>query len=274
MSAAEASAAYQQSLDDLLTGVIAGIVEEYGSLDEALNANMTGFDDTTQAGRDLQQATFDVARTQKDAAVAALDLAVAQGGDLVQAGTDLQTSLQASQDALYQTLVDMGIEEGAARALAQSIVDVPDLSETEVIVEDAVAKAKVAAHDAAIRNLPPEWTTKLFGDESDAVAAAAAARAAVYSVPTSRTTHYYGSGTPARRSSPRAATSHPVTVARSACSPRPARVSGSSPSVRWATSWPALTREVPPGSSSLRTWRAGPRPEPLPRQAEPSRSKS
>lgn len=189
MGVGESEAAREQALDDLaatigeLTGAvdangeaintsdmaIADIIESYGGLDAALNDTLDGFDVTSQAGRDLQASLYAVADTEVAAAEAARDYATAHGTDARTANEDFAASLDVSRENLSLTLQSMGLGAEAADALALSIIGVPDISTTEMKVEDEEAKRKVAEHEERLRLLAIARTTKIDVDPSGAM---------------------------------------------------------------------------------------------------------
>lgn len=177
------------------------VVEKYGDLSFALNDAKDDFDLTTESGYALQTAIHAEADAAVLAAEKTRDYAIANGVDAVDANAAFGVSLAESRAAISLTIQSAGFGAEAADAMALSIIGVPDLSTTEMRIEDEAAKAAVAAQEERLRLLELARTTKLYADPGGAISGAATAQSAINNV-SGRTvflnvvTQYSSNGTP------------------------------------------------------------------------------
>jgi len=122
-----------------LKDTVTKLIEEEGSLAEALNESKTGFDITTDAGRDLQDQVDGLAKSLVDQAEANYELSGSE--------EELREDFAKAREALLDQLETLGFTEEAAQNLADTIIGNPyeiDLKIDEITKEEA---------DAALREL-------------------------------------------------------------------------------------------------------------------------
>lgn len=134
MSASEAAIGYQESL----AGVdqrIRDIAEGIEGANNGLNEQGTGFDRSSEAGRENESMLLDLAKAGQDAA----DANQAAGGS----AEDYRNELIASRDAWIEQATRFGLSREAATALADQIYRIPTRRETtlKVYSEEAFAAA-------------------------------------------------------------------------------------------------------------------------------------
>jgi len=121
IDSAEAQIDYNQALSDA--------EELVGRVNDGLNDTASGFDLTTEAGQNAQQA---------------IDEVVTAGWDMVEAlsadgasAEQLNSVIADSNTRLYELLVSMGVNSDAARVLADRLFGIPDVDPTVTLVDNA-----------------------------------------------------------------------------------------------------------------------------------------
>ena len=171
-----ATSGLQQAYDDAAEAA-KKLGEETDRAKDAVIGNGTALDLSTEAGRTAQGALEGIA-TKADTLATAMDAAGASTSSIKDAMGDARAEF-------VQNAIDMGLNETAANALADSYGLIPDDIATEVqLKKDAEAKAKAEEVRRTIGLIPEERRTVTVLPTADsAVAAAERVRGAIVSIP-------------------------------------------------------------------------------------------
>ena len=108
---------------------------------QGLNESKTGFDLTTEAGQELSAKLLDVA----DSTWKTVDAMREQN----MTNQEVQTYVEGSKQKFIELATQMGIGSDAAAALAERLFEIPLTRQTTLSVQDARARAQLAAYQVA-----------------------------------------------------------------------------------------------------------------------------
>lgn len=180
VTTAEATSNYEAAVDDVTQAILDQAEASLGPMQDALNANATGFDLNTAAGRDLQSSFFDLRDSGNDLIQ-----------KLIEAG-DVSGALAADKRLREQFIAsanDAGIFGQAAENLANDVLGIPNQRHTDITEAGSATVAAAADKVTSKLNaIPPRTssTIDVYGAESAADAAGKVADE-INRIPTSKT---------------------------------------------------------------------------------------
>ncbi len=163
LSARDAARNYQEAIDGI-GGTVDGLIEQYGSLNGILNESKTGFDITTQAGRDAETAFDDLASSGAAYTQSLADAGASQG--------ELQASMTGTYESLITAAGQFGITGEAADGLAREVMGIPEGVSIDSWMSDE-AKIRAEATTGAVNGVPDmvtidSWMSEAAKDTADA----------------------------------------------------------------------------------------------------------
>jgi hypothetical protein len=176
-----ATAGLEQAYDDAAEAV-KKMREETDKATDAVNGNGTALDLTTPAGRTARDVLESIA-TKADTVAESMDTAGAST-------SSVKDAMATARAEFIQNAIDMGLNEKAANALADSYGLIPEDIATEVqIKKDAEAKAKAEEVRRTIGLIPENRrTVTVLPNADSAIAAAGRVRGAIVNIPETWTT--------------------------------------------------------------------------------------